>query len=85
MAAMRREYDFSKGRSNPYAKSLKRPVTIRLDEPTIEYFKDLAADSGIPYQTLINLYLRDCAVTRRKLSMSWKRSSAKRVAEKGRA
>ena len=81
---MRREYDFSKARSNPYAKSLKRSVTMRLDEPTIEYFKDLAEDTGIPYQTLINLYLRDCAVTGRKLSMNWKRMSQKRVAEKRR-
>ena len=82
---MRREYDFSEARSNPYANRLKRSITIRLDEPTIEYFKDLAADSGIPYQTLINLYLRDCAVTGRKLSMSWKRANPKRVAEKGKA
>ncbi len=62
---MRREYDFSKGKKNPYARRLKRQVTIRLDEMTIEYFKDLAEDTGIPYQTLINLYLRDCAVSDR--------------------
>ena len=58
---MRKEYDFSKGRRNPYAARLKRQVTIRLDERTIKYFKALAEESGIPYQTLINLYLRDCA------------------------
>ncbi len=60
-------------------------MTIRLDEPTIEYFKDLSADTGIPYQTLINLYPRECAVTGRKLSMSWKPMSPKRVAEKRKA
>ena len=68
---MKKEYDFSKGRRNPYAKLLKRPVTIRLDQTTIAYFKKLADDSGIPYQTLINLYLRDCASSRRRLSMNW--------------
>ena len=66
---MRKEYDFSKAKRNPYAKRLKRQITIRLDEPTIEYFKRLAEETGIPYQTLINLYLRDCASRQRKLSM----------------
>lgn len=69
---MRKEYDFSKGRRNPYAARLKRQVTIRLDERTIEYFKGLAQESGIPYQTLINLYLRDCAATQKRLSLAWK-------------
>lgn len=69
---MRKEYDFSKGRRNPYAARLKRQVTIRLDDQTIKYFKALAQESGIPYQTLINLYLRDCAANRKRLSMSWK-------------
>lgn len=69
---MRKEYDFSKGRRNPYAAKLKRQVTIRLDEQTIKYFKVLAQESGIPYQTLINLYLRDCAANQKRLSMSWK-------------
>jgi predicted DNA binding CopG/RHH family protein len=68
---MRKEYDFSNARPNPYAKRLKRSVTIRLDEGTIEYFKDLAAETGIPYQTLINSYLRECAATRRRLTMRW--------------
>ena len=63
---------FSKGRRNPYAARLKRQVTIRLDERTIDYFKGLAEETGVPYQTLINLYLRDCAATRRRLSLSWK-------------
>jgi uncharacterized protein (DUF4415 family) len=69
---MRKEYDFSHGRPNPYAKRLKRPVTIRLDLPTIEYFKALGEELEIPYQTLINLYLRDCAARRKKLSMRWR-------------
>jgi predicted DNA binding CopG/RHH family protein len=72
VALMRKEYDFSKGRRNPYAARLKRQVTIRLDEQTIGYFKGLAEESGIPYQTLINLYLRECAATRKRLSMAWK-------------
>ncbi len=69
---MRKEYDFSKGRRNPYAARLKRQVTIRLDERTIKYFKSLSQESGIPYQTLINLYLRDCAATQKRLSIAWK-------------
>jgi uncharacterized protein (DUF4415 family) len=72
---MRKQYDFSKAKRNPYAKRLKSQITIRLDKPTIEYFKGLAEETGIRYQTLINLYLRDCAVNSRKLSMRW-RSSA---------
>lgn len=72
---MRKNYDFSKAKRNPYAKRLKQQITIRLDKPTIEYFKDLSDESGIPYQTLINLYLRDCAVSGRKLSMKWKTSA----------
>jgi predicted DNA binding CopG/RHH family protein len=72
---MRKQYDFSKARRNPYAKRLKQQITIRLDKPTVEYFKDLAGETGIPYQTLINLYLRDCAVSGRKLSMRWKTSA----------
>jgi len=69
---MNDEYDFSKARRNPYAKRLKKRVTIRLDAPTVEYFKELAEDSGIPYQTLINLYLRDCAESKRELAMAWR-------------
>jgi uncharacterized protein (DUF4415 family) len=68
---MKKEYDFSEARRNPYAKMLKRQVTIRLDQATIAYFKALAGDAGIPYQTLINLYLRDCASTRRRLALNW--------------
>jgi uncharacterized protein (DUF4415 family) len=68
---MRDNYDFSEGRPNPYARRLKRQVTIRLDTATIEYFQDLAAETGIPYQALINLYLRECAATRKRLSTAW--------------
>jgi predicted DNA binding CopG/RHH family protein len=70
---MKKHYDFSKAKRNPYAKRLKRQITIRLDAPTIDYFKGLAEDIGIPYQTLINLYLRDCATSGRKLSMRWRK------------
>jgi predicted DNA binding CopG/RHH family protein len=69
---MRKSYDFSKGRPNPYAKLLKRPVTIRLDTATIDYFKQLARAEDIPYQTLINLYLRDCAAHQRRLDLTWR-------------
>jgi predicted DNA binding CopG/RHH family protein len=69
---MRKQYNFSRARKNPYAGLLKRPVTIRLDEETVAYFKSLAQEAGIPYQTLINLYLRDCASSGRKLSFQWK-------------
>ncbi|MCB1606343.1 MAG: BrnT family toxin [Xanthomonadales bacterium] len=65
---MRESYDFSKSIKNPYAKRLKRQVTIRLDEETIAYFKSMAEEKGLPYQSLINLYLRDCAVRQRELT-----------------
>ena len=67
---MRKEYDFSKAKRNPYAKRLKRQVTIRLDHGTIAYFKALSEETGIRYQTLINLYLRDCAATRKRLAVT---------------
>ena len=68
---MREHYDFSTARRNPYSKRLKRQVTIRLDQDIIHYFEGLATDTGIPYQTLINLYLRDCAANRRRLAVRW--------------
>ena len=71
---MRKEYDFSKARPNPYAARLKRAVTIRLDEPTITYFKALADETGIGYQTLINSFLRDCASSKRRPTVRWARS-----------
>lgn len=69
---MRKSYDFSNARPNPYAKRLKKQVTIRLDEETVDYFKSLAEDLAMPYQTLINLYLRDCAQNRKQLKVEWK-------------
>ena len=71
---MRDEYDFSKmkGTKNPYLKHLKKPITIRLDIDTVSFFKLQSAESGLPYQQLINLYLRDCAISNRKLDMSWR-------------
>jgi len=69
---MKKSYDFSKAKRNPYAKRLKRQITLRLDEPTIDYFRGLSDDLGIPYQTLINLYLRDCASKRKRPSFDWK-------------
>jgi predicted DNA binding CopG/RHH family protein len=68
---MKKEFDFSQARPNPYAKRLKRSVTIRLDETTVSYFKEVAAETGIPYQTLINSYLRDCAASKRRPSLRW--------------
>lgn len=69
---MRKEYDFSKSRNNPYASQLKEQITIRLDEDAIAYFKGISEEVGIPYQNLINLYLRDCAASHRKLNLNWK-------------
>ena len=68
---MKKEYDFSKAKKNPYIHDLKKQVTIRLDTDTIDYFKLLSDDNGIPYQTLINLYLRECALKHKKLQMGW--------------
>ena len=70
---MKKEYDFSKmkSRKNPYTSRLKRQVTIRMAEDVIAYFKDLAEETGIPYQTLINLYLQDCMVNHRRPDLSW--------------
>ena len=69
---MRKSYDFSKGKKNPYARRLKKQITIRLDEGTLAYFKWLAEDTEIPYQTLINLYLGECARSKKRPSMRWK-------------
>jgi predicted DNA binding CopG/RHH family protein len=69
---MRKEHDFSAARKNPYAAQLKKQITIRLDEESITYFKSISEDVGIPYQSLINLYLRDCAASHRKLNLNWK-------------
>lgn len=70
---MKAEYDLEKlkSRKNPYASKLKKPVTMRLSADVVEYFKHMAAETGVPYQSLINLYLRDCLAHNRKLSIHW--------------
>jgi uncharacterized protein (DUF4415 family) len=68
---MRKEYDFTAAKKNPYAAQLKKQITIRLDAESIAYFKSISQDAGIPYQSLINLYLRDCAASHRKLNLNW--------------
>ena len=73
---MKAEYDLSKlkARKNPYASKLKRPVTMRLSEDVVAYFKSMANEVGMPYQSLINLYLRDCLATQRTLQINWPQS-----------
>jgi uncharacterized protein (DUF4415 family) len=68
---MRKHYDFSQAKPNPYAKRLKKEVTVRLDAGTVEYFEAIAAETGIPTRTLINLYLRECAASKKKLALRW--------------
>lgn len=68
---MRKEYDFSNAKPNPYIKKLRKQISIRLDVDTIEYFKSRAKETGITYQNLINLYLSDCAVHSKKLNITW--------------
>jgi len=74
---MKDEYDLSKmkSRKNPYASKLKKSVTMRLSEDVIDYFKDMAEEKGIPYQSLINLYLRDCVAQHREIDISWQSHS----------
>jgi uncharacterized protein (DUF4415 family) len=74
---MKNEYDLSefKARKNPYASRLKKSVTIRLSEDVIEFFKTMSEETGIPYQSLINLYLRDCVTTKRKIDISWRETT----------
>ncbi len=71
---MRKEYDFSKGKRGAYNSKTKRQVTINIDEGTISYFKKLAEDTGISYQNLINLYLRECAVEEKKPTINWQKT-----------
>ena len=80
---MKKQYDFSGARRNPYAQRIKRQLTIRLDEITVAYFKKLAGEVGMPYQTLINLFLRDCASQRRKLRLGWPASPRAEPAKVG--
>ena len=77
---MRKHYDFSNAKKNTYASQLKESVMILLDEGSIPYFKVLAAETGIPYQSLINLSLKECAATGKRLTMGWKASAAKTAA-----
>ena len=71
VSKMRDEYDFTEAKRNPYAKKLKKQITINIDTETVDYFKSMAASTGIPYQTLINLYLTDCAINKRQPAISW--------------
>jgi len=80
---MRKEYDFTKSPKNPYAKQLKRQVTIRLDTAAVDYFKKLAAELGMPYQNLINLFLRDCAIEKRRPIIHWPADARKRPVRRG--
>ena len=68
---MKKEYDFSVAEKNPYAKRLKKQITINIDSDTIEFFKKQSQSTGIPYQTLINLYLSDCAGKKKQLQTTW--------------
>ena len=68
---MRKRYDFPKSVKNPYAKHLKKQVTLRLGVDVISYFKALARETGLPYQNLINLYLKECANSGKKLALKW--------------
>ena len=69
---MKKEYDFSKGKKNPYAKQLKKQITINISEEVLDYFKDLSEKTSIPYQSLINFYLLDCVKNKKKIDISWK-------------
>ncbi len=73
---MKKKYDFSNARPNPYAKRLKKQITLRLDQSTLTYFKNLGERLGMPYQTLINMYLRDCAEHRKELRVQWRPTDA---------
>ena len=77
---MKKDYDFSKSKKNPYAKHLKQQVTILLDKDAVAYFKRLAAETGIPYQVLINLYLKECAQMKKRLSFETKGPQKKSAA-----
>ena len=76
---LEKEFDFSKAAKKPYAKSLKKQVTINLDEKVVAYFKDQSAAIGIPYQTLINLYLCDCIKTHPQPEVDWKKSVSQMI------
>lgn len=69
---MKKEYDFSKAKKNPYTKLLKKQITINLSEEVLDYFKEMSNKTSIPYQTLINFYLLDCVKSKKKIDISWK-------------
>ena len=79
---MRSEYDVSQSRKNPYASQLKRQITIRLDNMAVDYFKKMAAELGMPYQNLINLFLRDCALEKRRPAIQWVQQASKERARR---
>ena len=79
---MRSEYDFSKSRKNPYANRLKRQITIRFDIAAVNYFKEMAAELGMPYQNLINLFLRDCAIEKRRPVIQWPQEMPTRAVDR---
>jgi len=79
---MRKEYDFAQSSKNPYAKQLKRQITLRLDTASVDYFKAMAAEIGMPYQNLINLFLRDCAAQKRRPVIQWPQEKPKRLAQR---
>jgi len=75
---MRKEYDFSKSDKNPFASKLRRRITIRVDAMAVDYFKKMGAELGMPYQNLINLFLRDCAMQKRRPTIQWPTEAPKR-------
>jgi uncharacterized protein (DUF4415 family) len=77
---VKKNYDFSNAVKNPYAKRLKRQLTLKLDQETIDYFQELANDLSLPYQTLMNMYLRECAISKKRLRLHWKPDPKKSVA-----
>jgi uncharacterized protein (DUF4415 family) len=80
---MRSEYDSSKSRKNPYATQLKRQITIRLDAMAVDYFKRMAAELGMPYQNLINLFLRDCAARKLRPRIQWPGEDSRQATGRG--
>lgn len=73
---MRKQYDFSEAKPNPYTKKLKTQITIRLENDTLDYFKQIATETDLPYQTLINLFLRDCATNHKRPEVKWTKTQA---------
>lgn len=70
---MKKEYDFTDSIKNPYIKKLKKQISIRIEKDTVEYFKRLASEIDIPYQNLMNMYLRECAQNNFKPNIHWQK------------